>query len=53
LLDHDFGEETSSDFLIRAREAGYSGRLLMLTAGMTGVDSVETVRSGSSKRMPG
>jgi DNA-binding NarL/FixJ family response regulator len=48
LLDYDLGEETGSDFLVRAREAGYSGRLLMLTAGMTGVDSVEAVRSGVS-----
>jgi DNA-binding NarL/FixJ family response regulator len=48
LLDHDLGEETSSDFLVRARDAGYSGRLLILTAGMSGVDSVEAVRSGVS-----
>ena len=48
LLDHDLGEETGSDFLVRARETGYSGRLLMLTAGMSGIDSVEAVRSGVS-----
>jgi DNA-binding NarL/FixJ family response regulator len=48
LLDHDLGEETGSDFLIRARDAGYSGRLLMLTAGMSGIDSVEAVRRGVS-----
>jgi two-component system, NarL family, nitrate/nitrite response regulator NarL len=48
LLDYDLGEETGSDFLVRAREAGYSGRLLMLTAGMSGADSVEVVRSGVS-----
>ena len=48
LLDHDLGEETGSDFLVRAREAGYSGRLLMLTAGMSGIDSVEAIRSGVS-----
>lgn len=48
LLDHDLGEQTGSDFLVRARQAGYSGRLLMLTAGMSGVDSVEAVRSGVS-----
>jgi DNA-binding NarL/FixJ family response regulator len=48
LLDHDLGEETGSEFLIRARESGYSGRLLMLTAGMSGVDSIEAVRSGAS-----
>jgi two-component system nitrate/nitrite response regulator NarL len=48
LLDHDLGEETGSDFLVRAREAGYSGHLLMLTAGMSGVDSVDAVRSGVS-----
>src|SRR5580704_9908224 len=48
LLDHDLGEETSSDFLVRAREAGFSGRLLMLTAGMSGAESVEAVRSGGA-----
>jgi DNA-binding NarL/FixJ family response regulator len=48
LLDHDLGDETGSDFLARARELGYSGRLLMLTAGMSGVDSVDAVRSGVS-----
>ncbi len=48
LLDHDLGEETGSDFLVRAREAGYSGHLLMLTAGMSGADSVDAVRSGVS-----
>src|SRR3984893_12237844 len=48
LLDHDMGDQTGSDFLIRAREVGYSGRLLMLTAGMSGIDSVEAVRRGVS-----
>ena len=48
LLDHDLGQETGSDFLMRAREAGYSGKLLMLTAGMSGIDSVEAVRRGVS-----
>ena len=48
LLDYDLGEETGSDFLVRAREEGYSGRLLMLTAGMSGIDSVEAVRNGVS-----
>jgi DNA-binding NarL/FixJ family response regulator len=48
LLDHDLGEETGFDFLARARNVGYSGRLLMLTAGMSGPDSIEAVRSGVS-----
>jgi DNA-binding NarL/FixJ family response regulator len=48
LLDHDLGEESGSDFLARARKGGYSGRLLMLTAGMSGPDSVEAVQSGVS-----
>jgi two-component system, NarL family, nitrate/nitrite response regulator NarL len=48
LVDHDLGEETGSDFLAHAREAGYSGRLLMLTAGMSAADSVHAVRSGAS-----
>src|SRR5580658_7120852 len=48
LLDHDLGDETSSSFLVRAKEAGYSGRMLMLTAGMSGADSVEAVRNGVS-----
>src|ERR1700722_19003063 len=48
LLDHDLGDETSATFLMRAKESGYSGRLLMLTAGMSGADSVEAVRNGVS-----
>jgi DNA-binding NarL/FixJ family response regulator len=48
LLDHDLGEETGSDFLALSRKNGYSGRLLMLTAGMSGADSVEAVQSGAS-----
>jgi DNA-binding NarL/FixJ family response regulator len=48
LLDHDLGDQTGSDFLARAREAGYSGRMLMLTAGMSGVDSADAVRRGVS-----
>jgi len=48
LLDHDLGQDRGLQFLARARQAGYSGRLLMVTAGMTGADSVEAVRSGVS-----
>jgi two-component system, NarL family, nitrate/nitrite response regulator NarL len=48
LLDHDLGQDRGFQFLAHAREVGYSGRLLMVTAGMTGADSVEAVRNGVS-----
>src|SRR5579859_5570110 len=48
LLDHDLGKESGFQFLADAREHGYSGRVLMVTAGMTDTESVKALRLGVS-----
>jgi DNA-binding NarL/FixJ family response regulator len=48
LLDHDLGKETGFQFLIDARESGFAGRVLMVTAGMTDSESVKAIRLGVS-----
>src|SRR5450756_1387398 len=39
LLDYDLGEDHGSHFLSSARRAGYLGKVLMVTAGMTAKES--------------
>src|ERR1700685_2154081 len=34
LLDFDLGEETGTGFVARANQAGYNGKILMVTAGV-------------------
>ena len=46
LLDYDLGEESGFDFIRRAREAGYQGRIFIVTAGMTDSDSVRALGQG-------
>ena len=46
LLDHDLGKERGFQFLIDAREGGFRGRVLMVTAGMTDAESVKALRLG-------
>lgn len=46
LLDYDLGEETGLQFIRRAREAGYKGRIFIVTAGMTDADSVRALGQG-------
>jgi two-component system, NarL family, nitrate/nitrite response regulator NarL len=46
LLDYDLGEETGLQFIRRAREAGYQGRIFIVTAGMTDSDSVRALGQG-------
>ncbi len=46
LLDYDLGEETGFQFIRRAREAGYQGRIFIVTAGMTDSDSVRALGQG-------
>jgi DNA-binding NarL/FixJ family response regulator len=46
LLDYDLGEETGLQFIRRAREAGYKGRIFIVTAGMTDSDSVRALGQG-------
>lgn len=46
LLDYDLGEEHGFEFIRRARDAGYTGRVFIVTAGMSDADSVRALGHG-------
>jgi len=46
LLDYDLGKENGFQFIARAREMGFEGRFLIVTAGMSDAQSVQAVRLG-------
>ena len=46
LLDFDLGQENGLQFIRRAREADYRGRILIVTAGMSDADSVRALGQG-------
>ncbi len=46
LLDLDLGRERGGDLLQRARRAGFAGRVLMVTAGVSPLEASELLRSG-------
>jgi len=48
LLDFDLGDEKGSHFILEARHAGYSGKILMVTAGMNATESSIALRMGAS-----
>jgi DNA-binding NarL/FixJ family response regulator len=48
LLDYDLGEEQGSHFISSARRAGYTGKVLMVTAGMTAKESSAALHLGAS-----
>jgi DNA-binding NarL/FixJ family response regulator len=48
LLDFDLGEERGSQFIAAARQAGYKGKVLMVTAGMSAAESSAALRIGAS-----
>src|ERR1035437_7494526 len=48
LLDYDLGEDHGSHFTSSARRAGYTGRVLMVTAGMTANESSAALHLGAS-----
>lgn len=48
LLDFDLGEESGSQFISAARNAGFGGRILMITAGMTATESSIALRLGAA-----
>ncbi len=48
LLDFDLGEDQGAQFLSRAREAGYTGKILMVTAGMNAAECSAALRTGAS-----
>jgi DNA-binding NarL/FixJ family response regulator len=48
LLDYDLGEDHGSAFISSARRAGYTGKVLMVTAGMTAKESSTALHLGAS-----
>ncbi|MBZ5723363.1 MAG: response regulator transcription factor [Acidobacteriia bacterium] len=48
LLDFDLGDDHGSQFIAAARRAGYQGRVLMVTAGMSATESSIALQSGAS-----
>jgi DNA-binding NarL/FixJ family response regulator len=48
LLDYDLGEDHGSHFISSARRAGYTGKVLMVTAGMTAKESSSALHLGAS-----
>jgi len=48
LLDYDLGEDRGSHFVSSARQAGYAGKVLMVTAGMTAKESSTALHLGAA-----
>jgi two-component system nitrate/nitrite response regulator NarL len=46
LLDYDLGDENGLQFIRKAREAGYAGRIFIVTAGMSDAESVRALGLG-------
>jgi two-component system, NarL family, nitrate/nitrite response regulator NarL len=48
LLDFDLGNEKGSSFLDEAQRAGFAGKTLLLTAGVTELEAADLIRHGIS-----
>ncbi len=46
LLDIGLGAERALDFVMKSREVGFEGRVLVVTAGVSAQEAVQLVRSG-------
>ena len=48
LLDYDLGADRGARFLTEAKQLGFTGRVLMVTAGMSDAQCVQTLKDGAS-----
>ncbi len=48
LLDFDLGNEKGSHFISSARDSGYAGKILMVTAGMNAMESSIALKMGAA-----
>ena len=48
LLDYDLGEEQGDVFLAQSKRAGFAGRVLMVTAGMSDADTLRSLENGAA-----
>jgi DNA-binding NarL/FixJ family response regulator len=46
LLDYDLGDGKGTDFLSSARKSGFTGRVLVVTAGVTELEAAGMIRNG-------
>jgi DNA-binding NarL/FixJ family response regulator len=48
LLDFDLGRERGTDFLARARDNGFQGKVLIVTAGLSDSDAAQLIARGAT-----
>lgn len=48
LLDYDLGDSKGTEFLSKAQQAGFRGKVLVVTAGVTELEAAEMIRAGIS-----
>ena len=48
LLDFDLGDEHGNQFILSARQSGYKGKILMVTASMSATESAAALKLGAS-----
>ncbi len=48
LLDFDLGSERAMDFVVEAPKRGFSGRILIVTAGVSDQEAIQLVRAGAA-----
>jgi DNA-binding NarL/FixJ family response regulator len=48
LLDYDLGDEQGSSFLTEAKKAGFAGKILMVTAGMSDAGTLRALEGGAA-----
>jgi DNA-binding NarL/FixJ family response regulator len=48
LLDYDLGDEQGSSFLSQAKTNGFTGRVLMVTAGMSDIGTLRALEDGAA-----
>ena len=46
LLDYDLGDGKGTEFLAKAQGAGFTGRVLVVTAGVSEVEAAQMIRQG-------
>lgn len=46
LLDVDLGAERALDFVVEAKKRGFAGQILVVTAGISGMEAVQLVQAG-------
>src|SRR4051812_8749217 len=46
LLDYDLGPYSAADFVVKLRQTGFNGKILLVTAGLPDRDALQMIRAG-------